>query len=923
MLYVSHAFLHRCYTNRFWMFIMNSNHCGMPTALGSTTCVISSPSLGQHRCGRPVPTFQEALTGGPDDQLWAEVCQRAREFWSTTYMSRAASLLIAGPSSIEHLEACADLFSTLKSFPLPAPASPFMTPWSEVEEGSVICAQTNGRKRSIQFQWAVPWSGTNHDFYPAFLLSFAVLTHSEGSVYSALVKRCWLEEMTAYANEGNSREGYGFMVITVSLTSEGWRNWRDVADYIFLYLALLGHRTLSQAVIDQCLHGQVLSYRPQELLTPEGVAQLATAMLKPYDQSRLLVEMRKIPDGDHGSRLSAWIRRYLAPQLARITLAANDGWDNVIPGAGDFAWKTSPSYGVRHRVFRLHEDSAQYTQYSPDAAESCGFRLPEPNPLLSWRTDRCAPERDDGEVVRLVRTEGRAVWFKQDLQRPEAFLMLDLQSPLISSTPRAQAITWVIVNSINEQLKITRHKATHAGIHVQLGVNANTLFIQLNGLPEFLSSLFETYLQALAAPPWDADAVVAGLASLPEVSSQWATVRGGEIWEDIIDSALCRHHFSAEEYAEAAEAVGVADLRAHHADLLHRLQARMFMFGNVDRAFVHRMYEICAKYLGHAGPEYQLPPPHELHPGWSFMVDYVQQPSEVDDQVKVYYMCNLGDAEDIKLHCTSAVLEFVAKQLFDDWVVTPYAIGYHWTLEVHEWRRHLWFVVIVSTAQDPAYVERRIERFLLQVQSIVCQLTQCTLDAYKADMLSRRQGQALFFDRTSHDALRAKLIEDTSLDPFAALQDYDMHCVLASITNADIAALIQSRLHPQSPSRMKLSVRFGPSQRLSKQAIDFLAAQMRSYNVPGGMIAKVQEREMTLQELADVFVDELGDYHGPLWRLQAKRAAEMYPPGPGSRWEEYFQLTSSHVDRMAFLEDMEDLKTSLESWACSTAESSQ
>lgn len=202
----------------------------------------------------------------------------------------------------------------------------------------------------------------------------------------------------------------------MTLSEEGVKEYRQVIKVVHAYISLF---TSSSSVVEGTESETIPAYLWEELYTlaemgfrfsekfsPESYAtSLAETLAKPYARSDVLAGPALVYQKEWSPQLESnvreFVRTWLSPEKARVTLMMKDGWESVRVGddntllfqeAGkEQEWEKEKWYGTEHAV--------RQTNLSLDDAKVEGLHFPKRNELIPTRFD---VEKKEVAEVRVI-----------------------------------------------------------------------------------------------------------------------------------------------------------------------------------------------------------------------------------------------------------------------------------------------------------------------------------------------------------------------------------------------------------------------------------------------------------------------------------------------------------------------------------------
>ena len=674
-----------------------------------------------------------------DDPLKRGVAIRDEfiKFYKKHYSANLMKLVILGRESLDTLESWAEeLFSPIVNQDLPRNRWDEVAPYTDKELATQIFAKPVFDIRSLDIYF--PYRD-EEDFYesqPGGYLSHLIGHEGPGSILAYLKGKGWATELGA--GQEPVSPGTAFFTVSVRMTEEGLKQYREIIKVVFQYIAMLKETSPQQWVVDELKTMSEVNFRFKQKRPPSRTtSSLSGRMQKPYPRDRLLSGpslIRKFNPEAIKQGLS-----YLRPDNFRFTLVSQEypgKWNNKEKWYGtDYNYENIPS-DLLKEIEAAAEEPAQ--------SRPSNLRMPSTNKFIPEKLDVERKEVSEPlNAPKLLRNDdGVRVWFKKDdrFWVPKANVHVMLRSALAHITPRITVISDLFCELIYDALVEYSYAAELAGLSYDLQSYSTGLSVSVHGYNDKMSVLLEKVME---------------------------TVRKGEMSDDrflIVKERLMRS-FRNFDYQPPYNQVGTysrwlssekgwineqmqaeipsvtaQDVRDFIPQLLSQLHIEVLAHGNLYKEDALKMTELVEKILKPSN----LPPSQWrskrtliLPQGSNYIYGRtLQDPENVNHCIE--YIIYVGDDQDRKLRAKVMLLAQMTNEPCFDQLRTKEQLGYVVFSGPSMHNNWLGYRLLIQSERPPEYLEERIDAFLVQFQTELTNMSDEEFEKHKKSLINKR-----------------------------------------------------------------------------------------------------------------------------------------------------------------------------------------
>lgn len=567
--------------------------------------------------------------------------------------------------------------------------------------------------RTLEITFPFPDTTPQYHTQPTRYLSHLIGHEADGSILSFLKNKGWSVALSAGISRGAI--GFEFFKISVELTPEGLDKWEDVVLSIFGYIKMMKAAGVQRWIWEETAKLQDIAFRFREKRQPSSFV------------SRIAGQMQLFTGKDVLS--GPYLMEVFDQKLIEECLDALDesAWRVTIVSQNDLGVEgpkqTERWYGTEYSSDDIAFLVDRIKTLKPDPA----FHLPAKNDFIPEnlhvdKPENPPPPRKAPKL--LLNTDAGMLWHKKDdvFFVPKAHVYVMFRTPVAYLDPFASVAARMFTELLRDHLVEYAYFAEVADLHYSLESHVDGILLSVSGYNDKIPVLLERVLAKIKSGDFITDQrfpLIRELLSRSYANWKLESPHSHALYNttSLLQDVIWTH---AEKTAVIEDPEFTADaVRAFVPQVFARSSVEMLVHGNVDEQHAIAMWETISKVM-------KMKPLTEaerkksarsmlLPPGSSWVWEKeVANPDNVNSAIE-YYL-EVGDPTDVPTRCRVQLLTQIAYEPCFDQLRTKEQLGYL------VWSGHrrqagtIGFRVIVQSERDPAYVETRIESFLVQLR---------------------------------------------------------------------------------------------------------------------------------------------------------------------------------------------------------------
>ncbi|KZS90042.1 insulin-degrading enzyme [Sistotremastrum niveocremeum HHB9708] len=763
---------------------------------------LTATSATSSRVPSPAPSASSSSSlsdmepdGGPAGR---ETRRRLVEWWESEYCAGRMKLAILGRDSLDALtDMAVELFTPVQN--RGKDPSPMIrdSPLGPDEMGTIVFVKTVMDFRSLEICFPLEFQDPLYRSKPGSFIAHFIGHEGPGSLFSYLKRQGWAVGLSA----GSTELGRGFDILrlNITLTPEGFASYRLVLNAAYKYLTLLRTAPFPAFYFTEQQKLSEMRFRFSEKRPADSyVSSLAAAMQKSYAPEHLLA----------GSKL-LWDWREDEVRKALQNLTVHTGRVMLMGKSHDEIglsnnWLKERWYKTEYQVQRLDSEVVEEAQILNDVPD---LHLPGPNEFFP---DNLEVEKlDVSEPLKrpllIQESSLLAVWFKKDDQFwvPKANVLVDIQSPLASVTPRHAVLTRLIGELVTDALQEYSYDADLAGLKYSFSGYSHGFQLSLSGYNSKLSVLLEKILdtfRSLTVDPVRLSVIREQLKLEYENFKLDQPYNVGMFW---MRYTLQERAWTPEEKLTELHLIEENEIQNFLNEILHRVFIKVLVHGNVlksDALQVARKIENILQPRPLTPTEIGLERSLILNTGsnhvWSTAV-----PNESDVNSSLVYYCHVGDIKDESLRPLLSLLAHIIREPCFNQLRTKEQLGYIVSSSQVQSTGSMGLRIVVQSERDPSYLEGRVEAFFDDFRDILAEMPDEVFRGLKDGLITKKLEK---LKNLNEEANRFWThLTSGYNDFFRAANDAK---ALQDISKANILDHFMKFVHPSSTSRRKFSI---------------------------------------------------------------------------------------------------------------------
>lgn len=659
--------------------------------------------------------------------------QELINFYNKYYSSNQMTLAVVAPQSISELkQMVVEGFAEIpnRNAPKPEEAWADVPPFSNDSVipgvGYIVQIAPIQDLRQLTLTWPIVYTNDHQRTYSLLTKQGDYVAHllgheGPGSLLSYLKRRGWANGIAGGPNyEFHDFEAFE---LTIELSAKGLLASKEVTEAVFSYINMLRTQPIPDYVYKEVLELTELEWRfATKASASKYVSSLATSMQKyppplyvagPMRMALAESETRIIessaPRTDFSSIEQENFTKQLTTELIEKLTADGVMLTVMSKGFEALADKKEKWYGTKYRVSPITKPTMDRMRSPVDTA-MLAISYPKPNPFIpseaGLRVKRPPPKKKNEKRTfesrmtpvpppRIIRDDGPAgrwtVYFKEDnrFDQPKAFVVLELLSKEVYSSPKRAALAKLYQESAVDSLEEYAYDARLAGLVYDIQVLPRGVRLTFGGyndkLPEFAAYVSKKLAQETTSvlPKSESeferykDRIVRALSAF-DVKQPYAHAS----YFSYLTVQPIEFQYTNSQLREAIKKVTYVDLLAYVECLWCTGKGEALVQGNVDEKEANDLVKIIDETIGFkTTPGSELPsrlrslplPPKALTNQPTKLV--VSEPNASNENCAVHVVLqNLGKTD--KDHVMIELMASVVDEKFFGELRTRQQLGY-------------------------------------------------------------------------------------------------------------------------------------------------------------------------------------------------------------------------------------------------------
>ena len=721
------------------------------------------------------------------------------KFYEKHYSSNRMKLVVLGRETLDEMEQwVSDLFSRVQNKNLPQNRWDGLQPWTPDELCKQVFAKPVMDSRSVDIYFPFLDEEFLYDSQPSRYISHLIGHEGPGSILAYVKAKGWANGLSAGAMP--ICPGSAFFTVSVRLTREGLRQYREVVKVVFQYIAMIKEREPEQWIFDEMKNLAEVEFRfKQKSPASRFTSRLSSVMQKPLPRGRLLNGsiMR-----NYDPELIKKALSYLRADNFRSTIVAQD-----YPGDWDSKEKW---YGTEYKVEKIPQD--YMAEIHEALATTPETRLPDlPMPHKNeFVPTRLSVERKEvqepAKTPKLIRHDDHVrLWFKKDdrFWVPKATVHVTLRNPLVWATPANLVKSKFYCELVRDALVEYSYDAELAGLEYHLSASTFGLDISVGGYNDKMAVLLDkvlTSMRDLVVSP-DRFHVVKERLSRSYKNSEYQQpfYQVG----DFTRYLTAEKAWINEQYTAELEHIGPEDISCFFPQIIRQNHIEVLAHGNLYKEDVLRMTDSIEKIL-QSRPlpqsQWNLRRNMIIPPGSDYVYERtLKDPDNVNHCIE-YYL-SIGDMTDDVLRAKLLLFAQMTDEPAFDQLRSKEQLGYVVWSGARYAATAIGYRVIIQSERTAAYLESRINSFLSNFGRKLESMSEDEFEGYKRSLINKRLEK---LKNLSSETIR--FWNHIGSEYFDFVQNENDAANVRALTKSDLIEFYRRYADPESPTRAKLAV---------------------------------------------------------------------------------------------------------------------
>ncbi|KAJ3205957.1 Insulinase (Peptidase M16), partial [Dinochytrium kinnereticum] len=789
------------------------------------------------------------------------------EFHDRYYSANIMKLVILGKEPLDVLsDWVVAKFSSVHNKSIAVPSFPG-NPLTEKELKKIIRVKPVKDMQSLElafpFPDTIPYYRKSPDSYLAHLIGH----EAPGSILAVLRAKGWANGLSS--SVAHAGKHFDFFKVSVELTDDGMEHWQSIVILIFQYIEMLRRCGVQEWIYNECKTMAQLTFRFQEKFSPSDFTSWASQNMQSYAKADILSGYSLMEEFDE--ELIRNLLDLLKPDRFRVMLVSTIHESET--------WEKAPWYGTEYIVEDLPVSLLETLAHPPIHDE---LHLPERNPYIPsvFKVISPAIAEDFTPPTIIEDTPLSRLWYKLD----QTYKGFELR--VAGYTDKIAVLLEKVVHTIrNLQIVPERFSAIkeetvrnyknfdnenpdHHASYFMNWILQEKLWTNSEKLQEIQSTEAKEVSQfaMLALQQLHIEGCVMGTVTEQEAISYLKIVERGL---SLPDAPLRPLPITLRFNLLRTHIVPYPTAYPCHTPLPFDAKS-----GTIKRSFNLHSCSLGAVEV--------------LKESQRTIVGYTYRrllPNHDNVNNALEYYLQIGDASNTGIRARLLLLDQLASEPCFDQLRTKEQLGYVVWCGIRSTIFDWGFRFMVQSERDPAFVEERIEKFIVKLRDIISDMSEEEY-ARNVETLSAKLLQT---DKNQNEAFE-RIWTAIKYSGYQFYQGRKDAINVRSVTKQDLLAFFDERVARGSPLRRKLSVQIwsdhSKNEFTGRGGMAVNRGEAESNGVVNGdagdQAAPVQSKEK--DEVAETDVDSSvtdGSVHGEIDEGALDAKQDRATPGAG------------------------------------------
>ncbi|KAF2734338.1 LuxS/MPP-like metallohydrolase [Polyplosphaeria fusca] len=657
------------------------------------------------------------------------------KFHANHYSANRMKLVVLGKESLDTLEGWVDeIFSQIPNKDLPRNRWDEPLVYTEEQLLTQTFAKPVTESRSLEITFRYRDEENYYESHPSRYLSHLIGHEGPGSILAYTKAKGWTNGLGAGGQP--LCPGAGLFGISVKLTEDGLKHYKEIIKIIFQYIAMIREKPPQEWVVDEQIRISEVDFRFKQKSPPSRTTSaLASVMQKPYDRKMLLSGPAVIRKFDKEAISEAMT--YLRPDNFRIVVV-----DQKFPGD----WNAKEKwYGTEYKTEKIPEDFVVEIKHAfEDASRPEELHFPHKNEFIPNRLDVEKKEVENPlKTPKLIRNDSNVrTWWKKDDQFwvPKANVHVYFRTQMPNLTARTNVMTSLFRDLVNDALVEYSYDADISGLIYEFDAQGSGLTVSVEGYNDKLSVLLEKVLLQIrdleikderfniirermmrGYRNWDFGQPFHQVGTY----SRWLRNEGGNMTDELL---------------EELETITPQEVRDFFPQVLAQNAIEVLAHGNLYKEEALQVTDLIEKTMR---PK-RLPPSQWkkrrsliLPPGSNFIYERkLKDPANVNHCIE--YSLYFGSSNDRELRAKLLLIAQMTDEPAFNQLRTIEQLGYVVFSGVAFSNMWSGYRILIQSEKDCKYLEGRIDHFLHQFEKTLSEMSEEDFEGHKRAVINRR-----------------------------------------------------------------------------------------------------------------------------------------------------------------------------------------
>ncbi|KAL9025425.1 MAG: hypothetical protein Q9196_005751 [Gyalolechia fulgens] len=722
------------------------------------------------------------------------------QFHTKHYSANRMKLVVLGREELDQLETwVGELFADVVNKDLPRNRWDGVQPYSEKELLTQVFAKPVMDTRLLDIYFPYQDEEDMYETQPSRYLSHLIGHEGPGSILAYVKAKGWANGLSA--GVAPVCPGSAFFTISIKLTEDGLKQYKEVVKVVFQYISLIKENDPQQWIVDEIRGMTEVDFKFREKSPDTSfTSRLSSIMQHPLPRDWLLSGTSVIRKFDPRAITNAL--SYIRPDNYRLTLVSQ-----VFPGD----WNQKERwYGTEYRTEVIPSD---FQASIREAAESTtqsripDLHLPHRNEFIPTQLNV-----DKREVVeplkapKLIRNEEAVrVWWKKDdrFWVPKGNVYITLRNPLAMATPETAVKSNLYCELVKDALVEYSYDAELAGLEYQLASYSVGIDVEVGGYSDKMAVLLEKVIVSMRDLEVKPDRFQIVKERVLRGLKNWDFQQPYRQVSDLTRWLGSEKGWITEQYLAEVIPLDAEDIASFYPQLLRQMHIEFLAHGNIHKEDALRMTDLVESTLRPRPlpkSQWQIRRNLLLPPGSDFTYRRtLGDPANVNHCIEYYlYVGSLAD------HASRAkllLLGQMTEEIGFDQLRTKEQLGYIVSTSAKLAATVMGYRVMIQSERPTEYLEERINAFLALFGSRLESMDHNEFEGHKQSLISKRLEKVKNLDQESE-----RFWNHIRGEYFNFVQNETDVANLKPLSKQDMIDFFKQYIDPVSPSRAKLSV---------------------------------------------------------------------------------------------------------------------